>query len=473
MARRVQSGTLYRKARIANGKRVLSACWYGEFVQPGSRKRQRVKLFTDKAASRARLTELVTQAERRVVGLVDRFAEHRVRPVSEHLVEYLEWCRARQDARHVDIKELHLSRVVEGTKAVRLDDLELNRVERVLRSLVGAERGARTHNAHRASIVAFVNWCVETGRLPDNQLKRLPKLDETADQRRDRRALSADELSWFLDHAGPWRTLYLVAAYTGLRKGELGKIRWADLDLDAGTLLVGANVGRKAKRDDYLPLHRQVVDALRAWKGEASQGDRVFPKLPTWRRVQSDLKAARKAWIEQGASDEEREARTKSDFLALEDAAGRTLDFHSLRTTTGTMLARAGVTPQVARMVMRHADIKTTLKHYTDLRLHDAAKAVASLPPPGGTQGPQPMKATGTCAPGVGAPLGVVGAPQGSLRLTGSHNGKSPQGASPSTGGGENSSGNAGVCAARHEGSRAGGGKRAKGLEPSTFSLEG
>ena len=61
------------------------------------------------------------------------------------------------------------------------------------------------------------------------------------------------------------------------------------------------------------------------------------------------------------------------------------------------MLARAGVMPQEAQRQMRHADIKTTLRHYTDLRLSDQARAVAKLPriseiqvalTPTGTDGP-------------------------------------------------------------------------------------
>src|SRR5262249_52961384 len=51
-----------------------------------------------------------------------------------------------------------------------------------------------------------------------------------------------------------------------------------------------------------------------------------------------------------------------------------------LRTTAGTLLARSGVMPQEAQRQMRHADIKTTLRHYTDLRLSDQARAVAKLP---------------------------------------------------------------------------------------------
>jgi hypothetical protein len=50
-----------------------------------------------------------------------------------------------------------------------------------------------------------------------------------------------------------------------------------------------------------------------------------------------------------------------------------------MRTTLGTQLARAGVTPQVAQRIMRHGDYRTTLKHYTVLGLVDTAAAMDRL----------------------------------------------------------------------------------------------
>lgn len=55
-------------------------------------------------------------------------------------------------------------------------------------------------------------------------------------------------------------------------------------------------------------------------------------------------------------------------------------DLHALRVTLGTMLARAGVTPQVAQRLLRHADYRTTLQHYTALEIIDVSAALNQLP---------------------------------------------------------------------------------------------
>jgi integrase len=95
----------------------------------------------------------------------------------------------------------------------------------------------------------------------------------------------------------------------------------------------------------------------------------------------SDLAAARQAWVEEANGDpEERRRREKDrDFLAYEDGDGRFLDFHALRVTYGTALARAGVRLQVAQRLMRHSTPVLTANVYTRLELHDLRGAVERL----------------------------------------------------------------------------------------------
>lgn len=62
------------------------------------------------------------------------------------------------------------------------------------------------------------------------------------------------------------------------------------------------------------------------------------------------------------------------------------VDFHALRHTFGTMLARAGVKPQECVRLMRHKDINLTLKYYPHLSNEDLSRAIdrgfeASLTP--------------------------------------------------------------------------------------------
>jgi len=75
-----------------------------------------------------------------------------------------------------------------------------------------------------------------------------------------------------------------------------------------------------------------------------------------------DLGAARSIWIEEAKTKKERESREKSYFLKYVDSGGRFTDFHCLRHTFITNLARANVSPKTAQTLARHCDIRLTME---------------------------------------------------------------------------------------------------------------
>jgi integrase len=423
-------------------KRPDAAKWSGAYTDPMDRRRVVVTLYTDRRASEKRLQELITEAERRAAGITDRFAEHRQRPIREHIAEYLERCRHVQESEvHVGNKRTQLERLVASIGAHRLTDLEPIRVEQHLQALAKGGRtarkqttpdpglSARSVNQHRATAVAFAEWCVETGRLPTNPLKIVPKMDERKDRRRVRRACTSEELSRLLDHCGPRRSVYLIAVLTGLRRNELRGIEWRDVDLEAGRLVVRVGVG-KAAREDTIPLHPQAVEEFRRIRPPmATARVRVFATIPRDKTVRADLRRA---------------------GVAIADDAGRVVDFHALRTTFATMLALRGASPQEAMRLMRHSDMRTTMKHYTVLRLKDQAAAVERLDwvgDPAG-DGREAQRATGTDGrgnpgrkPGAGALASVVApvvaqrALGGALGFVGVQEATGRQGPMPAAGG--------------------------------------
>ncbi len=69
-----------------------------------------------------------------------------------------------------------------------------------------------------------------------------------------------------------------------------------------------------------------------------------------------------------------------ASVIDYRDALGRYTDFHSLRKTLGTNLAKAGVARRTAMSVMRHSDGKLTDKIYTDENLLGVETAIDVLP---------------------------------------------------------------------------------------------
>jgi site-specific recombinase XerD len=54
--------------------------------------------------------------------------------------------------------------------------------------------------------------------------------------------------------------------------------------------------------------------------------------------------------------------------IAYHDEEGRRVDLHALRVTFGTNLILSGAHPRVVQTLMRHSDIRMTMKLYTDAR---------------------------------------------------------------------------------------------------------
>ena len=247
---------------------------------------------------------------------------------------------------------MHLRWLLARTGASRLSDLTLDAVERALASLRLEDRSARTVNHRRASALAFVNWCVKTGRLEANPIGRLGKLDESRDRRRIRRALTDEELTRLMAvaEARGRKAWYLLAVLAGLRRSDLVRLTWGSVDLEAAVLTIRDG---KAKREDRLPIHSEALEELRRLRPvTVLPGARVFPTAVTNRTRQEDFKRAK--------------------IPLAPDEQGRVVDLHALRGTLGTRIARQGIAPQVAQQLMRHADYRTTLKHYTMLGLSDA-----------------------------------------------------------------------------------------------------
>jgi len=358
-------------------KRGGKGPWIIQWYDHKGDRREMSSRGTDKRRAEQLAQKLESDKLLRKTGIIDAstdgYIEHRKMSVGDHLTEYLaDLSHTGCNPRHTQTVTCQLNRMIDDISAKHLGDLDAVKVQRHLRALklrpVKQLRetdaptrtiGPRTVNAIRSAILAFLNWCVRTGRLPHNPCLHVPKVDETKDQRVKRRALTAEELARLVKASGIRGPFYLIAALTGLRMKEMGSITWGDINLPEAALLVRAAIG-KAKRDDWIALTPEVVAALRAHRPkDADAIDMVFTTLPTTRTLSSDLKAAE---------------------IEEYDSAGRRVDRHALRTTTGTLLARAGVMPQETQRQMRHADIKTTLRHYTDLRLSDQTRAVAKLP---------------------------------------------------------------------------------------------
>ncbi len=382
------TGSLYKRG----GRGPWIATWFDH----DGKRRERSTRTTDKAAAERILSKHVADAALRRDGVIDasrdRFAMEGRRSLGEVVDAYIGHCRhAGHSSHYVRQKDEHLRRMMESARVTRLSELTADALERHLARMKDDGLSARSINFARQIAVAFYSWCVKTGRAEVNPLRVVPKQDENRDRRRTRRPLTDGELGELLNVARQQgrEAWYLAAVLAGLRKGDLQRLTWSDVDFAEGTITVR---GGKAKRMDVIPMHPQLAEALRKRLEDrpAVGATRVFPETVTDRtRLRDFLRAgiAREEVVTDesgepvmiGKGTKRSPLRPKTRIVTV-DEDGREIDLHALRTTLGTQLARAGVAPQIAQRIMRHGDYRTTLKHYTVLGLTDTAKAVDALP---------------------------------------------------------------------------------------------
>jgi integrase len=98
------------------------------------------------------------------------------------------------------------------------------------------------------------------------------------------RTLSPEEARRFLDAAAGDRleALYVLALTTGMRQGELFRLRWQDVDLEGATLSVrGQTKTTKSRRQ--VQLSETAIAALRQHAGR--QGDECRLAGSEWRET--------------------------------------------------------------------------------------------------------------------------------------------------------------------------------------------
>lgn len=262
-------------------------------------------------AARVRLAELQRGAEKVRSGLLtsdeNAAIAHQETPLVDHISAFIDHQRARGLSRRVNDTESQLRRVAADCGFRRLADLNPTKLERWLLDRGREGMSAGTRNQYRSAWVAFCNWCLGTTppRLLSNPLARVPKADEKADPRRQRRALTEDELLRLLDVArrrplldrmtvrrgtrkgeayaklrpetrrrlerlGRERALvYKTLVLTGLRKGELASLTVGQLDLDAEPpYLVLDAADEKNREGNAVPLRADLATDLREWLAE-------------------------------------------------------------------------------------------------------------------------------------------------------------------------------------------------------------
>lgn len=315
--------------------------------------------------------------------------------VATFLARWLETRRSDlKPTTNASYEQLIRTHVVPKLGGLRLQDLTPQALNAFYAGMLSSGRMTGAGGALSTRTVRYVHTIIRAA-LKDAVRERALALN-VADFAKPPRSLSTREMTvWnavelraFLAHVRDDRhySMWLLAATTGMRRGELAGLRWKDVDLDRAYLAVTQTVvlvrgtvtistpKTKASRR-AIALDEASVVALRAHRQRQLEArmvaepgtydfssDLVFP-APDGRPVHPESIA--------------------NTFIALTKVAGLpVIRLHDLRHTYASIALVAGVHPKIVAERLGHSDVKVTLSVYSHLLpgvQEAAAEHVASM----------------------------------------------------------------------------------------------
>ena len=377
------------------GKTKKCSHWYITFVDKLQIRRRLPAFVNNRATDRAaeRIQELLdsggflrpelqawlekeippTMRERLIEwGIVDsrRISAHLGKRLAEHVDDFRAALEAKgNSARHVAQVARTLCGMFAKCGFKTWTDIDANRLYTYLADLRGDDGiGQRTFNAYLKHAKHFAKWMIQERRATSSPLEHLRCVTQT-EKRRERRALDLDEQRRLLTTtaAGPEyhgltgrerALIYQVALETGLRAGEIKHLTPVSFDFTACTVCLASayTKNRKAAELDLKPQTAAEIQAHVA--GRAPDAPAFAMPDRTAEMIRLDLEAAGIPY--------------KVD--------GRRADFHGLRHSFITNLARAGVHPSDAQALARHSTITLTMNCYTHSLRADLKRIINEQP---------------------------------------------------------------------------------------------
>ncbi|MBN1460977.1 MAG: tyrosine-type recombinase/integrase [Armatimonadetes bacterium] len=220
----------------------------------------------------------------------------------------------------------------------------------------------------------------------------LPKIQRDSDTAAGMQTWTREELDKFLAHVAPDRLfpMWRLAAWTGMRRGEVAGLTWRDVDLDAGTITVQrarVTVSRTDVRESkpktgsgrrLVELDVETLNALTAWK------DRQDAERKEWDENALD----KDKWPGHGLVFTYQDgAALHPDHLTgafashVKKAKLPAIRLHDLRHTHATLMLAAGVPVKVVSERLGHSTpgfTMTVYQHVLPGMQREAVQAVAN-----------------------------------------------------------------------------------------------
>jgi integrase len=360
-----KGGTVfYALVRLADGRRVqrrLGFAWTKRSRPPAG--------YLTRAQAEARLEAILSGKDESVPIKPKAGSEATFGMAAAEWMRYVEHDRKRRPSTVQDYRrELKQRLIPEFGAHTPLTEITTDRIEEFREKMV--EEGTfspRTINKRLQQLHSVFRRAQRVWGLQVNPVANAER--QPFKRSGDFRALTPSEVALLASSADNHQdaALFEIAAFTGLRLGELRGLRWSDVDWMNRLVHVRRSYTRheigptKSGKVRSVPLVDQAawaLDRLSRREHFASEDDLVFVNAV-------------------GDAIEESAMRRRF-YRALKRAGLEHIRFHDLRHTFGTIAVQAFQLTDV-KAFMGHADIQTTMVYVHHVPQHDAADRLSKL----------------------------------------------------------------------------------------------
>lgn len=360
----------YVKYRRADGRQVqkcLGPAW-------AERSRPPAGYFTRKLADEALQAILVR--EREAPTLAPESGAATFRQAVDGWLRYVEHEKGRTPATVAGYRSAATARLIPAfgadTPLVSITTEQIDGYRE--RLLTEGNVSPRTAQKLLVELHAILKWAKRRKWIATNPAEDAERV--TVRRSGDFNVLSSAEVLAVERAAGSalFGAVFVVAAFTGLRMGELRALRWCDVDFESRNVFVrfnrvgsGAQKRPKSHRIRSVPLIDQAakaLDDLSRREHYTGADDLVFTE--------------RGGPLDEGAMRDGFYAALKQAGLGRMRAKDEPITFHDLRHTFGTLGAQAWSLHDL-QAYMGHADIQTTMIYVHHVPKVEAADALSKL----------------------------------------------------------------------------------------------
>ena len=290
---------------------------------------------------------------------IDEGKQPEIKKIANHtfnglVTEYVKWAERQKSFKKSKIYLIgQLSGIYGNVPLRRFTSMML---EQFQTDKLNIGRKPATVNRLIATLSHMFTKAVEWDMVEDETLKRIRKVKLLPENNRRLRYLLPEECQRLIESCdNHLKPIVVTALNTGMRKDEILGLKWDNVDLKMGFILLNQEQTKNSERKE-IPINSTLMEILRNIQ-KRDDIPYVFYNPLTGNRY-DDVKRSYKT--------------------ALKKAGINDFKFHDLRHTFASQLVMAGIDITTIKELLGHKDLKMTLR-YAHLAPSHKLKAIAIL----------------------------------------------------------------------------------------------